>query len=655
MAFHLPSDPSAPEALVWSTFPAPTTYDEWRAAVSEVKSLNRSQQYKQCVSRCKQLIDTATGPVERIHKTSLYYYAAVSYVSMSQAAHVYSAAKIPLLNFALENFMAASETLPENLIPPVLNPDQTYSPVEWPESATPSPTTPATPLTFSNSPPPGALFKSSPLRGVSSVMDTNGQLARHEILTPPHSVYPSTPPSSSASLATAFVVTPRSVPAISPRSQPSPIRDYSPVDGINGDISPVSIPAISPRSEKLSSVSRNFSYPTGSIVLPRGLPSPSSVDNELVSFDSSRNGVPIGESLMKNITRMLDSSALNESDDDPFVSKKPFPPKIRRQVRLSPIGFPADLEDPIRQSELVPSPLSVRKVSGEVIKCDRSMIVCGVLNKKNRGSEKDTCNNFNKLLQDIDFQSRSTQKNCGSDSKRTVRSRPPRLPLKIIPHPQVNINANQPTPKLLVPERKRVGPILVMPTPETTPEATPEEKNTSPSFHYSTTPQGSPEQKQWTSYSTPSPPCSSVTPTSAARIEVFNSNTNFLREIFPKEISWLQEQIDHVKALQLIHRPRSPVAVVPDFSRSRSFWTFSPVRRKVVSAFRGSHPGEGPNIDKFGNVLRVETKVQRIARLRKENWQIGIQAHHSVWKGSEYYEKFCEDAIADIEERRGFF
>jgi hypothetical protein len=47
--------------------------------------------------------------------------------------------------------------------------------------------------------------------------------------------------------------------------------------------------------------------------------------------------------------------------------------------------------------------------------------------------------------------------------------------------------------------------------------------------------------------------------------------------------------------------------------------------------------------------------VQRIARLRKENWQIGIQAPHSVWKGSEYYEKFREDAIADIEERRGFF
>ncbi|OGE50027.1 hypothetical protein PENARI_c018G02682 [Penicillium arizonense] len=641
MAFRLPSDLSAPDALVWSAFPAPTTYDEWRAAVSEVKSLNHSQQYKQCVSRCTQLIDTATGPIEPIHKTSLYYYAAVSYVSMSQAAHVYSAAKIPLLNLALENFMAASETWQENLIPPVLNPDQTYSPVEWPESATPSPTTPATPLTFDNSPPPEAPFTSSTLGRVSSVLDTNGQLAQYGILTPPHSVYPSTPPSSSASLATAFVVTPPSIPAISPPSQPSPIRDYS----------PVSIPAVSHRAEMLSSVSQNFSYPTGSIALPRGVPSPSSVDNELVSFDSSRNGVPIGESLMKNITRMLDSSALNESDDDPFVSKKPFSPKIRRPVHLSPVHFPADLEDPRRQIELVPSPLSVRKVSGEVIKCDRSMIVCGALNKKNRGSEKDICNNFNKLIQNIDSQSRSIQKNYGSDLKRTARARPPRLPLKIIPHPQVNINANQPIPRPLIPERKRVGPVLVMPTPE----ATPEEKNTSPSSHYSTTLPGSPEQKQWTSYPTASPPCSSVTPTSAARIEVFNSSTNFLREILPKEISWLQEQIDHVKALQLIHRPRSPVAIVPDFSRSRSFWTFSPVRRKVVSAFRGSHPGEGPNIDKFGNVLRVETKVQRIARLRKENWQIGIQAPHSVWKGSEYYEKFREDAIADIEERRGFF
>jgi hypothetical protein len=384
------------------------------------------------------------------------------------------------------------------------------------------------------------------------------------------------------------------------------------------------------------------------------------VDNELVSFDSSRNGVPIGESLMKNITRMLDSSALDESDDDPFISKKPFPPEIRHPVHLSPIRFPADLEDPRKQSELVPSPLSFRKVSGEVIKCGRSMTVCGVSNKKNRGSEKDTCSNFNKLLLDIDSQSRSTQKDCGSDSKRTARARPPRLPLKIIPHPQVNINTIQPTPNPLIPERKRVSPVLVMPTPEstpeTTPEATPEEKkNTIPSFHSSTTPPGSPEQNQWSSYSTPSPLCSPVTPTSATRIEVFNSSTNFLRDILPKEITWLQEQIDHVKALQLIHRPRSPVAVVPDFSRPRSFWTFSPIRRKIVSAFRGSHLDEGPNIDKFGNVLRVETKVQRIARLRKENWQTGIRAPHSVWKGSEYYEKFCEDVIADIEERNGFF
>jgi hypothetical protein len=70
MAFRLPSDLSAPDALVWSAFPAPTTYDEWRAAVSEVKSLNHSQQYKQCVSRCTQLIDTATGPV-RVHISSI--------------------------------------------------------------------------------------------------------------------------------------------------------------------------------------------------------------------------------------------------------------------------------------------------------------------------------------------------------------------------------------------------------------------------------------------------------------------------------------------------------------------------------------------------------------------------------------------------------
>ena len=57
---------------------------------------------------------------------------------------------------------------------------------------------------------------------------------------------------------------------------------------------------------------------------------------------------------------------------------------------------------------------------------------------------------------------------------------------------------------------------------------------------------------------------------------------------------------------------------------------------------------EGPNIDEYGNVIRVETKAQRIKRLREEDWRIGIRSKHSLWKGTEYYDKLCETALAEL-------
>lgn len=59
---------------------------------------------------------------------------------------------------------------------------------------------------------------------------------------------------------------------------------------------------------------------------------------------------------------------------------------------------------------------------------------------------------------------------------------------------------------------------------------------------------------------------------------------------------------------------------------------------------------EGPNLDEYGNIIRVETKAQRIKRLREEDWRIGIQSKHSHWKGTEYYDNLCEDALAELGE-----
>ncbi|KAJ5776644.1 uncharacterized protein N7511_001655 [Penicillium nucicola] len=687
MASRLTPDPPRLEALVWGSSQPPTTFDEWQAAIKQVKSLNMSQQYKQCVLRCKTLLGTATVRIDRIHETALHYYSAISYVSLAQAAHIYSASKIPFLKCAVEKFIAASNVLPDNLSLPVLNPGQTYSLVDWAESPS-SRTTSGSPLVFDNSPGPESPLGSSP-RDVSPVLVTKTQLAEQGVMTPPPA-YPLTPPSSGDSLTTAFIVTPRSAPAVSPPQQLSPFENLSPVedtngqsspdsipavssprhlspiedfplkDGINGGISPISISAVSPSPYRHSSPSRNFSYPNGSIAQRRGTPSPVFSDQESVSFNNSRNNTPIGESLIDNITLMLHGPIMNESEDASFISKKDLSPKIRSPVQLSPVSYPADIADPRTQIELIPSPLSVRKISGEVIRCNRSMILCGFSKRETIANPKDTCNNLNWPLPNADARSNSTLSNYDTDKnpKRPVRPRPPRLPLKIIPRLQINVNESQSSPTCRTrasTPRSQLEAIL-----ESTQE-TPPENNTGLDFNKSTTLPVTPEQSQASSsYTTPSPTDSAVTAFHEARVRRFNSNNSFLREVIPKEITRLYQQIEHVENLQHCHCRRDAVSPDSVHARSQSFWTFSPLRKKVSSVFRrnsgpDSSPDQGPNIDKFGNVLRIETKLQRISRLRKEGWKTGIRAPHSVWKGSDYYEKFCDEVLADIANDEGFY
>lgn len=54
-----------PEEVPFSSgpFSPPKDDEEWRRALVDVKWLCLNQQYKQCYSRCHQLIETASDPV----------------------------------------------------------------------------------------------------------------------------------------------------------------------------------------------------------------------------------------------------------------------------------------------------------------------------------------------------------------------------------------------------------------------------------------------------------------------------------------------------------------------------------------------------------------------------------------------------------------
>jgi hypothetical protein len=141
-------------------------------------------------------------------------------------------------------------------------------------------------------------------------------------------------------------------------------------------------------------------------------------------------------------------------------------------------------------------------------------------------------------------------------------------------------------------------------------------------------------------------PRSSPAPVSAerrAQINEFNSAVKWLREHIPADVTGLREQIKHVSELQKAHRSNTAM------TRTASFWTFSPVKTKPGEP-KERPVIEGPNIDEYGNVIRIETKEQRIKRLRQEDWKIGIRSKHSFWKGTEYYDKLCETALAELGE-----
>ncbi|KAJ5486660.1 hypothetical protein N7530_000960 [Penicillium desertorum] len=563
------------EALPFGVFSPPQNSHEWKKALLNVKWLCFNQQYKQCALRCNQLIDTASSPLHPIRATYLHYYAATSYEYMGRGAHIFSTAKVPLLTSAMERFQIAYESLPATIPPPVLNPNQTYSPVTFLHSPDSSPRSSLTTLVWS----PGL----SPTHGVSSgsghgpnaealsvqnLSAHNARLAR----TPP-SPEPSPSSPSNSSITTAFCVTP-----------PPSAREVS-----------------------------RFDYgapPPAFHIPPPTLP---------------ERGFPMGGSIVRSIARMIDNSIIAGADD-PFVTRAPPKPRSlkRPPARLSPIKFPAGLEDPAKRRDLIPSPLAIRKSSGEVQMCSSSAtVICG-------GSE---------------------QEMSWKEVNRPVRARPPRLPLKIIPSSRLNANTEETNSSILAPQPKRLSPVLRSPVTLSPSTPTPVPRKKIPSLgspFASPAPAGSPEQRSSKPPSLQSrkPSPAPVSAERAAQINEYNDVVKWLREHIPADVTGLRKQIKHVSDLQQARRSRNIT-----MARSASFWTFSPVKPKPGSGACKEPPViEGPNIDEYGNVIRVETKAQRIERLREEDWRIGIRSKHSHWKGTDHYDKLREVALAELGE-----
>ncbi|CAG8381437.1 unnamed protein product [Penicillium salamii] len=621
-----------PEEVPFSSIPfsPPTNHEEWKLALVEVKWFCLNQQYKLCYSRCNQLIETAMDPLNPIRATYLHYYAATSYEYLGRAAHIFSNAKVPLLTSAVENFEASLAALPALLPQPVLNPHRSYSPLsDNPYSRSPSPRSTLSPLGSDWSPSLPTLCDDDP-QPDTEVDSPSCRIWSPLTYSPVLAPSPSTPVKKTSHQPDGPFQTPKSSRTVCPCF--TPLSDSTSVATafcVTPSLSSgkVSRPAYDPRTVVFDIPPPTRAPPPP----PHEEPSSPSVADKLVAFDSEDNGFPVGGNIVRNIARMINNSTLDGSND-PFMSSSEQEQEqqltlrlpMRPPVRLSPIKFPAEFQDTAKQMKLLPSPLQIRKTSGDVFKCGGPGVVI------RKGSEE-------------------PNPEVETTVKRPIRSRPPRLPLKIIPANNQTANKEKTAP-VLAPQPKCVSPpaspltsmLLATPTPVLKPNCF---SNLDPLFP---TPSPEPTTSSLSPYSSLDSPDEAAMAARAAHVTRFNGAVTWLSEHIPEDLNNLRKQIQHVTDLQKARNGRNH-----KMSRSVSFWTFSPVKDKSKAETEESAVVDGPNIDEYGNVLRVETKAQRIVRLRKEGWRIGIRSQHSLWKGTEYYDRLCETALGELGDSRG--
>lgn len=112
-----------------------------------------------------------------------------------------------------------------------------------------------------------------------------------------------------------------------------------------------------------------------------------------------------------------------------------------------------------------------------------------------------------------------------------------------------------------------------------------------------------------------------------------------------RNISSISSLITFTRKLQRAHQA----------TRSRrlaSFWSFPQTDTDGDEKKDGGYPGSDMSLDPFIHTATVdENKVQRIARLRAESWKtVGLRSKRRGWKGKEFYERFCSQALAELYE-----
>lgn len=114
-------------------------------------------------------------------------------------------------------------------------------------------------------------------------------------------------------------------------------------------------------------------------------------------------------------------------------------------------------------------------------------------------------------------------------------------------------------------------------------------------------------------------------------------------------VSHLTTLIAETTELQRIHKANKN-------HRLASFWSFTPILSESQDSKADNTfnllAGNGLNGTKSRNRVvsnGMESKQDRMARLRAEGWNtVGIKNPKRGWKGSEYYETICSEALAEL-------
>ncbi|OOQ90126.1 hypothetical protein PEBR_05208 [Penicillium brasilianum] len=367
----------------------------------------------------------------------------------------------------------------------------------------------------------------------------------------------------------------------------------------------------------LSALPESIPLPKLPTLYPTPPPSPASISQSqtpqtpstlLTIFNQGEDDSPSPPVILDTLARMINVSLDIHDDNDPFISdsdsenqssfvdaciasaerrKAPLKNNALFHVRLPEPNDAKKFEESIKMGSLMPSPLRVRKPSRD-----------SPLRVKRYPSMFDT------------------------PTKSRRSSLAPR-PLKPIPAGRLNVgniklSAAQVAESLAV----RSSPSRIPRTP--TKKESPTESEHTGNQHKC---KGKAAKSE------------DITPAHMAQIVKFHRGIEFLRSQVKANISDIQKHVEKVSEIQRSRRARK-------VRRMASFWSFSPV---TSSDEAKDEPEPGLATDEFGNVWTKETKEQRIARLRRDDWTtVGLRSPRSTWKGALYYQDFCNMVLNEL-------